>query len=280
MSKVISGIAASDGIAIAKAVVWENWDFDIERKNTMNPDTEIQRLQKALHRSEQDLESIKRQAVFEVGQEQAEIFSAHLLFLHDSEYIDRIKEKIQNEYLNAESAVREITDAFIDIFKNMENEYMKERAMDVRDVSRRILGHLLHKRIFSTKLEEEVIIVSRDLTPSDTAQLNQAYVAGFTTDIGGLTSHSAIMARAMEIPAVVGVKQLTEEVETDATLIIDGTEGKVIVHPSNEQLQFYRERQRNFETEKRQQKAFVHESTITNDGHSVMLAGNIGSPDD
>lgn len=280
VTKVVSGIAASSGIVIAKAFVLKDTDLRIERKKTMDPDQDIQRLGKALNESQLELEDIKKRAASEVGQEQAEIFSAHLLVLQDPEYIGAVKEKIRTEQLNAEGAVDEVTQSFIDIFENMDNQYMKERAADIRDVSKRIIGHLLNKITSLTEMNEEAIIVGSDLSPSDTAQLNREFVRGFTTDMGGRTSHSAIMARSMEIPAVVGTKRITEEVETGTLLVIDGSEGKVVVNPSDQDVQMYRAKQQDIESEKQEQKKLVHEHTVTSDGQSVMLAANIGSPED
>lgn len=280
MTKVVSGIAASGGIAIARAFVLKDMDLHIEPQKTTDPNQDIQRLGEALHQSQAELEDIKKKAAAEVGEEQAEIFSAHLLVLQDPEYIGVVKEKIKNEQWNVQTAVDEVTSSFMDLFENMENEYMKERAADIRDVSKRILGHLLNKITSPAEMTEEAIIVGEDLTPSDTAQLNREFVLGFTTDRGGRTSHSAIMARSMEIPAVVGTKQISGKVQAGTLLIIDGSQGEVLIDPSPEQLETYRRKQQAFAAEKRDQKKLVDEPTLTSDGETVMLAANIGSPAD
>lgn len=280
MTQIVPGVAASDGIAIAKAFVLEDIALHIGQTQTSDPDEDVRRLDEALSRSQEELAKVKEQAASEVGAEQAEIFSAHLLILQDPDYIGAVKEKIHSEQRTAESAVYDITSSFVAQFEQMDNEYMKERAADIRDVSQRILGHLLKKPTSPTEMDTEAIIVSKDLTPSDTAQLNRQYVLGFTTDMGGRTSHSAIMARSMEIPAVVGTTHISEEVETGTWLVVDGIGGNVVIDPTEEQLQNYRKKQQAFMEQKQQQAQLVEEATVTSDGQTVMLAANIGSPED
>lgn len=170
---------------------------------------------------------------------------------------------------------------FVSMFESMDNEYMKERAADIRDVTKRVTGHLLGVEIPNPSLiSEEVIIVSGDLTPSDTAQLNRRFVKGFTTDIGGRTSHSAIMARSLEIPAVVGTKAVTKEIQNGVTVIVDGINGDVIIDPSQDVISQYEQKHQKFLEQKAEWAKLVNEPTVTNDGHHVELAANIGTPDD
>ncbi|MDC1541940.1 PEP-utilizing enzyme, partial [Candidatus Pseudothioglobus singularis] len=228
----IQGIAASPGIAIAKAYRLITPDLSFNHRKTKHPEKEVERLKDALNRSIQEIEKIKAHTLEELGEEHAEIFSAHLLILKDQEFIQPIQEKITAEEATAEAAVEEVSDMFIEIFQNMDDEYMRERAADIKDVTKRILAHLLGVTLPNPKLiDEEVIIIADDLTPSDTAQLNLQYVKGFVTNIGGRTSHSAIMARSLEIPAVVGTKEITTSASQDDLIIIDGNEGIVIVQP-------------------------------------------------
>ena len=213
MSTTIKGIAASPGISIAKAFRLQDPDLTVIQSRVSNPGEEIIRFEKAIDKSRKELKVIQDYATKELGEDKAAIFAAHLLILDDPELINPIKDKITNERVNAEFALQEVADMFITMFEQMDNEYMKERAADIRDVTKRVLAHLLSVTICNpSMISEEVIIVAEDLTPSDTAQLNRKYVKGFTTDIGGRTSHSAIMARSMEIPAVVGTKTATEEI--------------------------------------------------------------------
>lgn len=187
----IHGIAASSGIAIAKAYQLVTPDLTYTAETVDNPESEIKRLEDALEISKQELEKIKAHTLKELGEEHAEIFSAHLLVLGDPELINPIKDKIKNEKLSAEAALDEVAKMFIEMFESMDNEYMRERAADIRDVTKRVLAHLLGVSFPNPALiDEEVIVIAGDLTPSDTAQLNRQFVKGFATDIGGRTSHS------------------------------------------------------------------------------------------
>ncbi|MCD8511732.1 MAG: phosphoenolpyruvate--protein phosphotransferase [Bacillus sp. (in: Bacteria)] len=281
MKNVINGIAASSGIAIAKAFRLEHQALTIEKRHVENSDLEIEKLQKALETSKQELGVIRQKALEELGADKAEIFSAHLLVLSDPELIDTVKGKITGEKVNAEFALDEVAKMFIAMFENMDNDYMKERAADIRDVTQRVLAHLVGVPISNPSLiSEEVIIIAEDLTPSDTAQLNRNYVKGFTTDIGGRTSHSAIMARSMEIPAVVGTKEVTGTIQNGDMVIVDGLEGNVIVNPGAEVIAEYELKKRGFDAQKAEWAKLKHEKTVSADGQHVELAANIGTPDD
>jgi phosphoenolpyruvate-protein phosphotransferase (PTS system enzyme I) len=281
MMKVIEGIAASSGIAIAKAYRLENPDLTVEKKVISNVAEEVARFETAITKAKAELETIRARALEELGEDKAAIFSAHLLVLSDPELLNPVKEKIETESVNAEYALRETASMFITMFESMDNEYMKERAADIRDVTTRVLAHLLGVSVSNpSMISEEVIIIAEDLTPSDTAQLNRKYVKGFTTDIGGRTSHSAIMARSMEIPAVVGTKSVTAEIQNGDIVIVDGLHGKVIVNPSVEVVAEYEKKRAHFEAQKAEWAKLVNERTITKDGHHVELAANIGTPDD
>lgn len=237
----LKGIAASSGIAIAQAYRLVEPDLSFEKKQIDDSAKEIDRFQSALSKAKTELEKIRDRAKTELGDDKAAIFEAHLLVLSDPELITQIENKIKTENVNAEYALKETTDMFIAMFEQMDNEYMKERAADIRDVTKRVLSHLLDVQIANpSMINEEVIIVAEDLTPSDTAQLNRKYVKGFTTDIGGRTSHSAIMARSMEIPAVVGTKTVTKEIKNGDLIIVDGLKGEVHINPSPELIEKYK----------------------------------------
>ncbi|HZG61307.1 MAG TPA: phosphoenolpyruvate--protein phosphotransferase [Anoxybacillus sp.] len=281
MMKVLEGIAASSGIAIAKAYRLENPDLTVEKKTISNIAEEVARFEAAIAKAKAELETIRARTLEELGEDKAAIFSAHLLVLSDPELLNPVKEKIETESVNAEYALRETASMFITMFESMDNEYMKERAADIRDVTTRVLAHLLGVSVSNPSLiSEEVIVIAEDLTPSDTAQLNRKYVKGFTTDIGGRTSHSAIMARSMEIPAVVGTKSVTAEIQNGDVVIVDGLHGKVIVNPSVEVVAEYEKKLAHFEAQKAEWAKLVNERTTTKDGHHVELAANIGTPDD
>jgi phosphotransferase system enzyme I (PtsI) len=277
----LQGIAASNGIAIAKAyrLVEPNLSFD--KKTIEDTTSEVSRFKSAIEKSKAELEAIRDRAHIELGADKAAIFEAHLLVLTDPELNGPIEDKITSEKVNAESALKDTADMFVMMFEQMDNEYMKERAADIRDVTKRVLSHLLGVQLVNpSMIAEEVIIVAEDLTPSDTAQLNRQYVLGFTTDIGGRTSHSAIMARSMEIPAVVGTKTATEEINNGDLVIVDGLKGEVHINPTPELVAEYRNIHEQFEAQKIEWAKLVNEKTVSADDHHVELAANIGTPND
>ncbi|NNV01165.1 phosphoenolpyruvate--protein phosphotransferase [Brevibacillus sp. MCWH] len=281
MSKTIVGVAASSGVAIGKAFVLTNSHLQIETVSIEDPSSEIKRLTDALEQAKAELQEISERAEREMGPDKAAIFQAHLLVLEDPELVETVKGKITAEKVNAESALHETAQMFIELFEQMDNEYMKERAADIRDVTKRVLSHLLGVKFAApSDLAEEVIIVAEDLTPSDTAQLDRRYVKGFVTDIGGRTSHSAIMARSLEIPAVVGTKDVTKEAAAGVTIILDGHEGLVIIDPTPEEIETYRKKQAEYERQKSELAKLVHTATTSQDGVHVELAANIGSVQD
>ncbi|MBU3570516.1 phosphoenolpyruvate--protein phosphotransferase [Priestia aryabhattai] len=281
MTKEIQGIAASSGIAIAKAFRLENPELTVEKKSVTEVEAEVARLEAALEKSKSELETIREHARKELGDDKAEIFEAHLLVLSDPELINPVKDKITNENVNAEHALDEVAAMFINMFESMDNEYMKERAADIRDVTKRVLAHLLGVNVSNPSLiSEEVVIIAEDLTPSDTAQLNRKFVKGFTTDIGGRTSHSAIMARSMEIPAVVGTKTVMEDIQNGVLVIVDGLDGEVIVDPSEETVKAYEKKAAEYAEQKAEWAKLVNEKTVSADDHHVELAANIGTPED
>lgn len=281
MSSRIQGIAASAGIAIAKAIILQAPNLTIEKRRTSDDAAEYTRLDDALAASIADLEKIKAHALRKFGKEQAAIFQAHLLVLSDPEWISQVKEYVANEHVNVEFSVQTVSQTFIELFESMDNEYMRERAADIRDVTKRVLAHLLGQPVRDlTALDEKIILVAEDLTPSDTAQLNKELVQGFTTDTGGRTSHSAILARTLEIPAVVGTNEATRSIHDGDTVIVDGLAGQVLINPSEQEIEKYREKQAQYSAQKASWAALAHEVSQTADGHQVELTANIGTPDD
>jgi phosphotransferase system enzyme I (PtsI) len=277
----LKGIGASAGIAIAKAYRLEEPDLTVSKKEVADKTAEVLRFDEAIQKSKSELLKIKEHAFRELGADKAEIFEAHILVLSDPELLNPVKDKISSEAVNAEFAMKETADMFVSMFESMDNEYMKERAADIRDVTKRVIGHLLGVEIPNpSMISEEVIIIAEDLTPSDTAQLNRQYVLGFTTDIGGRTSHSAIMARSMEIPAVVGTKTATADINNGDIVIVDGIDGDVIVNPSEDVIAGFEKKKAQYEVQKAEWAKLVNEETVTKDGQHVELAANIGTPDD
>lgn len=281
MSTIVKGIAASNGIAIGKVYRLVEPDLSFEEVKIENIDAELTRFHEAVKASQVDLETIREHAEAELGSDKAAIFDAHMLVLNDPELITPIESKIKTEKVNAEFALKQTADLFITMFEQMDNEYMKERAADIRDVTKRILSHLLNVKIPNpSMIAEEVIIVGEDLTPSDTAQLNSQFVKGFATDVGGRTSHSAIMARSLEIPAVVGTKTITREVDNGDLIIIDGWNGEVHINPTPEIVKEYKKAQQKAEVHKEELLKLLNEKTVSKDGYQVELAANIGTPND
>ena len=281
MSKLIKGIAASDGVAIAKAYLLVEPDLSFTNENITDTDAEIKKFRNALEASKIELTKIRNNAEKSLGADKAAIFDAHLLVLDDPELIQPIEDKIANEKVSAPEALNEVTTQFITIFESMDNEYMRERAADIRDVSKRVLAHLLGVDLPNpSMIDESVVIIGNDLTPSDTAQLNKEFVQGFVTNIGGRTSHSAIMSRSLEIAAVVGTKSITHEVKQGDMVIVDGITGDVIIDPTEDELIAYQNKRERFFEDKKELQKLRDAETVTVDGEHAELAANIGTPDD
>ncbi|HGL5174809.1 TPA: phosphoenolpyruvate--protein phosphotransferase [Staphylococcus aureus] len=282
MSKLIKGIAASDGVAIAKAylLVEPDLTFDKNEKVT-DVEGEVAKFNSAIEASKVELTKIRNNAEVQLGADKAAIFDAHLLVLDDPELIQPIQDKIKNENANAATALTDVTTQFVTIFESMDNEYMKERAADIRDVSKRVLSHILGVELPNpSMIDESVVIVENDLTPSDTAQLNKEFVQGFATNIGGRTSHSAIMSRSLEIPAIVGTKSITQEVKQGDMIIVDGLNGDVIVNPTEDELIAYQDKRERYFADKKELQKLRDADTVTVDGVHAELAANIGTPND
>ncbi|HDC8314581.1 TPA: phosphoenolpyruvate--protein phosphotransferase [Staphylococcus aureus] len=282
MSKLIKGIAASDGVAIAKAylLVEPDLTFDKNEKVT-DVEGEVAKFNNAIEASKVELTKIRNNAEVQLGADKAAIFDAHLLVLDDPGLIQPIQDKIKNENANAASALTDVTTQFVTIFESMDNEYMKERAADIRDVSKRVLSHILGVELPNpSMIDESVVIVGNDLTPSDTAQLNKEFVQGFATNIGGRTSHSAIMSRSLEIPAIVGTKSITQEAKQGDMIIVDGLNGDVIVNPTEDELIAYQDKRERYFADKKELQKLRDADTVTVDGVHAELAANIGTPND
>ncbi|MBT9718917.1 phosphoenolpyruvate--protein phosphotransferase [Enterococcus durans] len=282
MVEMLKGIAASDGVAVAKAYLLVQPDLTFSKTTVEDTSAEESRLDDALAKSTEELQQIREKAAQSLGEAEAQVFDAHLMVLSDPEMVGQIKQNIKDNSVNAESALKEVTDMYIGMFEAMEdNAYMKERAADIRDVAKRILAHLLGVTLPNpSMINEEVIVVAHDLTPSDTAQLDRKYVKAFVTDIGGRTSHSAIMARSLEIPAIVGTKEITAKVKEGDILAVNGIEGDVIVHPTDEQKAEFEKIGADYAAQKAEWDKLKNAETVTADGKHFELAANIGTPKD
>ena len=275
------GTGASPGIALGRALVIEHSELVIEKKTIENIDEEIQKLESAVKVSKEELTKVKEKALAELGEHEAEIIEAHLLVLEDPELIGSAISKIRDEKVNADYALNEIKEMFVAMFESMDNEYMRERAADIKDVTNRVLRHILGIKVVDLAgLDEEVVLIAHDLTPSDTATMNKNMVLGFLTDIGGRTSHTAIMARTLEIAAVVGLNDITKKVKDGDYIVFNGDTGEVIVNPDEETKAKYASLKEEFEEYRKSLELLKGQASITTDGRHVELAGNIGSPND
>ena len=282
MTKMLKGIAASDGVAVAKAYLLVQPDLSFETVTVEDISAEEARLDAALAASQDELSVIREKAVESLGEEAAAVFDAHLMVLADPEMTGQIKETIRAKQVNAEAALTEVTNMFIAIFESMDdNPYMQERAADIRDVTKRVLANLLGKKLPNpATIDEESIIVAHDLTPSDTAQLNKKFVKAFVTDIGGRTSHSAIMARTLEIAAVLGTNNITELVKDGDILAVSGITGEVVINPTEEQIAEFKAAGEAYAKQKAEWAQLKDAQTVTADGKHFELAANIGTPKD
>ncbi|CAH1852041.1 phosphoenolpyruvate--protein phosphotransferase [Convivina praedatoris] len=283
MTKSFQGIAASNGIAIAKAYLLVAPDLSFDVHSITDVEAEQARFDAALAASTTDLEHIKAKASKNLGESEAQVFEAHLMVVADPEMSAAVKKRIVDESVNAEQALTEVTDAYTSMFEAMAgtNDYMKERAADIRDVTQRILSHLLGVNIPNPALiDEDVVLVTQDLTPSDTAQLDRQFVKGILSDLGGRTAHASIMARTLEIPAVVGTDVATSQVKDGDLVVLDGFTGHVVVNPDEQTLATYKEKAEVFAAQKVEWAKLKTEHSVSADGKNFVVGANIGAPKD
>ena len=272
---MLKGIAASAGISIAKAYKLESPKVEIVKKEG-DPAKEVEKFNAALEKTKTDIEGVKERASERLSAEELAVFDAHLMMAGDPEFAAQIIAMIENDKVNAEFAADTVASQMVAMFESMDNDYFRERAADIKDVTYRLKCNPLGLTIPDlTSINEDSIIVAYDLTPSDTAQLNH-FVKGFATSIGGKTSHSAIMANSLEIPAVVGCGDIMSAVNHGDTMILDAVEGNVIINPTEEEIKEYEAKAKAFAEEKEALKVLVNAKSVTKDGHEVELAGNIG----
>ena len=281
IKELIKGIAASPGIAIGKAFLYKETNLEIVEKSSLTKEEEIERLLKGREIAKAQLEEIKENTLKKLGKDKADIFEGHITLLEDEELMSEIDSKISSEKYTAEFALNEAIDEYATMLGNLEDAYFKERAGDLRDIGKRWLyGVMNTKAVDLSKLEPETIIVARELNPSDTAQINLENVLAFVTEIGGKTAHSSIMARSLELPAVVGVGAILEKLEDNQIIIVDAVKGEVLVDPNEETIKEYQAKRENFLKEKEELKKLKDKEAISKDGIKVDVWGNIGSPND
>lgn len=273
---MLKGIAASAGISIARVYKLEAPKVEIVKKEG-DPAAEVEKFNAALEKTKKDIEGVKERAAKRLSEEELAVFDAHLMMAGDPEFASQIVNMIETDKVNAEYAADAVATQMVTMFESMDNDYFRERAADIKDVTFRLKCNLLGLTIPDlTAIDEDSIIVAYDLTPSDTAQLNE-YVKGFATAIGGKTSHSAIMANSLEIPAVVGCgEEILNAAAQGDLMILDAVDGNVIINPDEVAVKEYEAKAEAFKAEKEALKVLVDAKTITTDGHQVELAGNIG----
>lgn len=280
---MLEGIGVSPGVVIGKAFLLDSEEIAIPRRGVSKNQVagEIARFEEALIQTRSEILKIQKKIAEEMGVEHSDIFDAHLLVLEDRSLIEEVIGKVKEEGLTVEYAFQEILRRYSQMFARIDDEYLRERSSDITDVGRRVLRNLLgRKRKTLADLEEEVLVVAYDLSPSDTALMHKEKVIGFATDIGGKTSHTAIMARALEIPAVVGLGMISRQVRPGDTLIIDGSHGVVVINPDKATLKKYRKEGERFEEFIKTLEELKDLPAQTLDGHKIELAANIELPEE
>jgi len=277
---MISGIPASPGIVFGKALVLkeEKIVLDMQKIKDSQVDEEIARFYAGREAAVEQLNSIKERAYQSLGEEKAAIFEGHLMILEDEELEEEIIDYLRSNHVNAAVAANVVIDQQVAILSEIDDEYLKERASDIRDIGNRLIKNILGMHIVDLgEINEEAILVAYDLTPSETAQLNLDKVLGFVTDIGGRTSHTSIMARSLELPAIVGTNNVTELVNTGDFLILDALNNVVYVNPSQEDIQRLKALQAKLADEKAELAKLKDLPALTLDGHRVDVVANIGT---
>ncbi|HDG9102070.1 TPA: phosphoenolpyruvate-protein phosphotransferase PtsI [Klebsiella pneumoniae] len=277
---MISGILASPGIAFGKALLLKEDEIVIDRKKISadKVDQEVERFLSGRAKASAQLEVIKTKAGETFGEEKEAIFEGHIMLLEDEELEQEIIALIKDKHMTADAAANEVIDGQATALEELDDEYLKERAADVRDIGKRLLRNILGLAIIDlSAIQDEVILVAADLTPSETAQLNLKKVLGFITDAGGRTSHTSIMARSLELPAIVGTGSITAQVKNGDYLILDAVNNQVLINPSNEQIEALRSLQAQVAEEKAELAKLKDLPAITLDGHQVEVCANIGT---
>ncbi len=275
------GTNASAGIGIGKVVVVEEQELVIKREMVTDPQAEIQRFKGALETSMKQTQDLAADLATRVGEKEAEILNGHVMLLSDPMLTGEIESMIMNDQVNAEFAIETTCTKFADMFASMGDELMQQRATDMRDIKTRMQKVLLGvESVDIAALPEGSVILAKDLTPSMTAGIDPANVTGIVTELGGRTSHSAILARALEIPAVVALAGVLEHVQNGDMIVVDGSIGDVIVNPEEDVLEEYKGKREIFLKEKMELEQYIGKPSITKDGVHVEVVANIGKPED
>ncbi|MDI6605750.1 MAG: phosphoenolpyruvate--protein phosphotransferase [Candidatus Omnitrophota bacterium] len=280
----LKGIAAASGISIGPAYKIGKEELIVPREAILEKDipVQIQLFEEALIKTRKEIIELQKRIGVEMGQEEAQIFDAHLLVLEDRMLIEDVISRLKKEHLSVAYIFSEVLKKYINVFSKIEDEYLKERTADINDVGKRILRNLLgkEKKRGLSELKEKAIVVAHDLSPSDTAAMHKQNVSAFVTDIGGKTSHTAIMAKSLEIPAVVGTEEATAKINSADILIVDGNNGFVIVGPDEETLKAYRQEKEKIKGATKKFFLVKDLPAETLDGKKVVISANIEFPDE
>ena len=279
----LTGIGASEGVSIGKVLLFREEEMIIPEVKTADStiESELTKLEEGLKKSKTQLISIREKVKEKMGEDKAAIFDGHIMLLEDEDLLMEVQDKIKGEGMPAAKALKEGIDEYCEMISQLDDAYLRERAADLKDIGKRWLKNLLGIKIYDlSNLEPNTVVITYDLTPSDTAQLDLENCVGFITEVGGKTAHSAIMARSLELPAVVGVKGILSEVKEGETVIMDGEVGELFLNPAEELLSQYEVKREELRKEKEELKKLIGEEAVTIDGRKVDIWGNIGSPND
>ncbi|MFA6216542.1 MAG: phosphoenolpyruvate--protein phosphotransferase [Candidatus Omnitrophota bacterium] len=279
----LQGIPAAAGISIGPAYKIGKEEFAITKQSIAPEEipSQIQLFEEALIQTRKEIMGLQSKISNDIGQQEADIFNAHLLVLEDRMIIEEVISRLKKEYINVAYIFSEVLKKYIDVFSKIEDEYLKERAADVNDVGKRILRNLLGKEQKGLQdLKERMIVIAHDLSPSDTAAMHKQLVSAFVTDIGGKTSHTAIMAKSLEIPAVVGAVEAMAKIKSGDMLIVDGSMGIVIVNPDEETLRIYQQEEQKLKGIIERFYTVKDLPAVTLDGRAIQISGNIEFPDE
>lgn len=279
METQINGIAASDGVGIAPAYLLTKPNLNFEKYHISDPNSEKARLHRAFDKIIQKLKETKEKLVDKLNAEDLAIFDTHIAILNDPEMIKQVENRITNQRLNAELAFTEVITKMIKTLQAMTgNEYMQERATDFQNIQDQVLAELEGKKLPNLReLDHPVIIVAHSIGPADTSQMDGRFVKGIITDLGGRTSHAAIMARSLQIPAIVGCNDITKKVQNGQRVIVDGFEGSAIIEPSTNDVKQYQKIADKFMNVRQQWKKMVNQPSVTADEQQYKISANIGS---
>ncbi|MGL4253474.1 MAG: phosphoenolpyruvate--protein phosphotransferase [Fusobacteriaceae bacterium] len=279
MRKMIKGIDASPGIAIGKVFLYLEKELEINLGNNGNAAEEKERLLAGRDKTKSQLEVIREKTAKKLGEDKAAIFDGHITLLEDEDLFDEVVELIEDEGIYAENALSQGIEGYCEMLANLEDEYLRERAADLRDIAKRWLYNISGMEIIDlSSLPKNTVVVAKDLTPSDTAQLDLENVVAFVTEIGGKTAHSSIMARSLELPAVVGTGNICSQVKSGDSIVVDALKGEVIIDPTEEDVTVYSEKREKFFNDKEELKKLKNMEAISKDGTKVGIWCNIGDP--